>query len=186
MLNLAARVLLTASSIAPVGFVYAWVSWYQGQHRIAFICTVVSTMLVAACLSILKLAQSTIEALPFKAEAVEPADAKSFGFVLLYILPLFTEKIEALNWELWVPIVVVFAIIIGTGYGYHFNPLLGIMRWHFYKVTSEDGVTYVLITKKHLRTAAGIHRVGQLTEYILLDLERARNDEPARPVQAAQ
>src|SRR5215217_2273331 len=86
------------------------------------------------------------------------------------------KKIEALNWELWVPIVVVFAIIIGTGYGYHFNPLLGIMRWHFYKVTSEDGVTYVLITKKHLRTAAGIHRVGQLTEYILLDLERARND----------
>jgi hypothetical protein len=119
---------------------------------------------------VLSFAQKNLEALQFKAKSIEPADSESFGFMLLYLLPLFTDKIGTLNWELWIPIIVVFSIITVTGYGYHFNPLLGILQWHFYKVTSEDGVTYVLITRKHLRTAVGPLRVGQLTEYILIDL----------------
>ena len=64
-------------------------------------------------------------------------------------------------------------MITATGYNYHFNPLLGLLKWHFYKVQSNEGVTYVLITKKQLRTAANAVTVGQLTEYILIDLEDA-------------
>ena len=48
--------------------------------------------------------------------------------------------------------------------------MLGLMGWHFYKVESAEHVTFILITKKHLRTAATQIKVGQLTEYILLDL----------------
>ncbi len=92
--------------------------------------------------------------------------------MLLYLLPLFTDKINTLNWELWIPVIAIFSFITAFGYSYHFNPLLGLMGWHFYKVESTDGVTFVLITKKHLRTAADTLMVGQLTEYILLDLER--------------
>jgi hypothetical protein len=44
------------------------------------------------------------------------------------------------------------------------------MGWHFYKVGTKEGVTYVLITKKHLRNATETIEVGQLTEYIVLDL----------------
>jgi hypothetical protein len=44
------------------------------------------------------------------------------------------------------------------------------LGWHFYKVTTSDGVTYVLITRKQLRRAAELMQVGQLTEYILIDL----------------
>jgi hypothetical protein len=172
MLSSIARILLTASAIAPVSLTYAWVSGYQGQYRIAAIAFGLAAFLVAACVFLLRYVRRNIEAIPFQTKSLEPADAESFGFMLLYLLPLFTDKIETLNWELWIPMTAVFAVIIGTGYGYHFNPLLGLLRWHFYKITSDDGVTYVLITKKHLRTAAGVHRVGQLTEYILIDLDR--------------
>lgn len=171
MLSTIARILLTATAIAPVSLTYAWVAFYQGQIKIALISAGVAAVLTALCIWLLRYVRSNIESLPFKAESVEPADAESFGFMLLYLLPLFTDKIEVLNWELWIPLTLVFAVIIGAGYGYHFNPLLSLLRWHFYKVTSEDGVTYVLITKKHLRTAAGVSRVGQLTEYILIDLD---------------
>jgi hypothetical protein len=171
MLSTLARILLTFTAMAPVSLTYAWVAWYQSEKSIAAICLLLGIVLVGACLLLLEYAKQNLEALPLKVTSVEPSDAESFGFMLLYIFPLFTDRIGALNWELWIPVVVVFAIITGTGYGYHFNPLLGVMRWHFYKITSEDGVTYVLITRKHLRKAAGIHRVGQLTEYILLDLE---------------
>ncbi|APX85009.1 hypothetical protein BV511_09960 [Methylorubrum extorquens] len=171
MLSSIARILLTATAIAPISLTYAWVSVYQGQVKIAVACCILGAVLWISCVVLLNYVRNNIEALPFKTASAEPADAESFGFLLLYLLPLFTDKIETLNWELWIPITLVFSIIIGTGYGYHFNPLLSLLRWHFYKITSDDGVTYVLITKKHLRTAARIHRVGQLTEYILIDLE---------------
>lgn len=171
MLNSVARILLTATAVAPVSLTYAWVAFYQGQHFVAVLSLGLATVLVASCVALLSYVRRNTEALPFSPRSIEPADAESFGFMLLYLLPLFTDKIEMLNWELWIPLTVVFAVIIGAGYGYHFNPLLSLLRWHFYKVTSDSGVTFVLITKKHLRTAAGVHRVGQLTEYILIDLD---------------
>src|SRR5690606_38688372 len=107
----------------------------------------------------------------FRATAVEAADHENTAFLLLYVMPLFTSKFDSLDWQFWVPTVVIFAVITATGYNYHFNPMLGLMGWHFYKVQSAEGVTFVLITKKHIRSAAGELQVGQLTEYILLDLE---------------
>ena len=44
------------------------------------------------------------------------------------------------------------------------------MKWHFYKVGTPKGVTYVLITKKELRHASQLLTVAQLTEYIVIDL----------------
>lgn len=171
MLSTLARLMLTATAIAPVSLTYAWVSFYQGHRVIALTALLVAAFLVCLCILLLRHVRTQIEALPFKAESIEPADAESLGFMLLYLLPLFTDDIAGLNWELWVPLIVVFGVMIGTGYSYHFNPLLGLLQWHFYKVTSVDGITFVLITKKHLRTASSVHRVGQLTEYILIDLE---------------
>lgn len=171
MLSSIARLVLTATAMAPVSLTYAWVSFYQGEYALAAVAFVTAALLTTVCVSLLSYIRRQIESLPFNAQSIEPADAESLGFMLLYLLPLFTDEIATLNWELWVPLLIIFAVMIGTGYSYHFNPLLGLLRWHFYKVTSEEGVTYVLITKKHLRTAAGVHRVGQLTEYILIDLE---------------
>jgi multisubunit Na+/H+ antiporter MnhB subunit len=162
--------MLTASSIAPVGFTYAWVAYLQDQKGVAVAAGCIGLLAVTACLLVLGYARKNVEAMEFKAQSIEAADRENLGFMLLYLLPLFTDKIATLNWSVWIPMVLVFAVIIATGYAYHFNPLLGIMQWHFYKITSIEGVTYVLITKKQLRTAAKSLAVGQLTEYILIDL----------------
>jgi hypothetical protein len=170
MLSTLARLMLTASSIAPVGFTYAWVAYFQGQAKVAIIAALVGVAAVILCLLVLRYARKNLEKLKFNLQTIEAADSENLGFMLLYLLPLFTDKIVTLNWELWIPTVLVFGLIIATGYGYHFNPLLGILQWHFYKITSIEGVTYVLITKKHLRSAEEPLTVGQLTEYILIDL----------------
>jgi hypothetical protein len=170
MLSTLARLMLTASSIAPVGFTYAWVAYFQGQAKVAIIAALVGVAAVILCLLVLRYARKKLEKLKFNLQTIEAADSENLGFMLLYLLPLFTDKIVTLNWELWIPTVLVFGLIIATGYGYHFNPLLGILQWHFYKITSIEGVTYVLITKKHLRSAEEPLTVGQLTEYILIDL----------------
>ena len=105
----------------------------------------------------------------FTPATVEPADHENTAFLLLYVMPLFTSQFNTLDWKFWIPTVLIFGLITATGYNYHFNPLLGLLGWHFYKVQSPEGVTYVLITRKQLRMAATSLKVGQLTEYILLD-----------------
>lgn len=170
MLSRVARVLLTATAVAPVGLSYAWVSYTQGQLKVMMISLVVSAVALASCVYILRYAQAHLEKISFRIQAIEPSDTENLGFMLIYVLPLFTDKIENLNWAAWMPIVVMFSLVVGSGYGYHFNPLLSLLGWHFYKVTSSDGVTYVLITRKHIRTVSEALTVGQLTEYILIDL----------------
>jgi hypothetical protein len=172
MLSRVARILLTASAVAPVGISYAWVSYTQSEYRVMVIAIAVSVLALVACLGILRYARSTLEEINFRTQSIEPSDSESLGFMIFYILPLFTDKIASLNWAAWIPIVGMFSLVVGSGYGYHFNPLLSLLGWHFYKVTSTDGVTYVLITQRHIRTASEAITVGQLTEYILLDLRR--------------
>ena len=170
MFNVLARLLLTGTALAPVGFTYAWVAYVQGDPHTAKIIVAVSVALVVMCAVLLARAAKNLPTSDFRASSIEAADHENTAFLLLYVMPLFTSRFATLDWQFWIPTIIIFGVITATGYNYHFNPLLGLMRWHFYKVQSPEGVTFVLITKKHLRTAATDLRVGQLTEYILLDL----------------
>lgn len=172
MLNTLARLLLTSTALAPVGLTYAWVAWVQNERLWAWGILGSSILLVLICLAVLNSAKRSLSSTKFRAVAVEAADHENTAFLLLYVMPLFTSKFDSLDWQFWVPTVVIFAVITATGYNYHFNPMLGLMGWHFYKVQSSEGVTFVLITNKHLRSVADEIQVGQLTEYILLDLEK--------------
>lgn len=171
MHNWIARILLTSTALAPVGLTYAWVAWVQGEGKTGLIILTTSTLMVVICVAVLGVAKKRLPASTFKASTVEAADHENTAFLLLYVMPLFTERFNTLEWQFWVPTLFIFAVITATGYNYHFNPMLGLLGWHFYKVESAEGVTFILITKKQLRTAADTIKVGQLTEYMLLDLE---------------
>ncbi len=170
MLNALARLLLTSTALAPVGLTYAWVAYFQKEGATAAVICGVSIGLFVICLLVLWSAKKTLPSSTFKAESIEAADHENTAFFLLYVMPLFTSQFNTLQWQFWVPTLLIFGIITVTGYNYHFNPMLSLLGWHFYKVESVEGVTFILITKKHLRTAAKELNIGQLTEYILLDL----------------
>lgn len=168
MLSTLARVLLTMTSMAPVGLVYAWAAYTQNSSDVAILIAVASALLVPVCIAIMRFAKYKLESFHITIEAIEPADRENTSFLLLYLLPLFTDKFDTLNWSVWVPILAIFALMTSSGYNYHFNPLLSLFGWHFYRVES-DGVSYVLITRRHLRSVVGRTMVCQLTEYILLE-----------------
>lgn len=171
MLSWLAKLMLTSTAIAPVGFTYAWVAFSQHQNKAAWLIIAACLVLVIACVRLIQYAQSNLEVTPFSISSIEAADREHSAFLLLYLLPLFTDQFNTLNWVLWIPTILIFALMTATGYNYHFNPLIGLLGWHFYKVDSSEGVTYILITKKQLRSAKDKIKVGQLTEYILLDIE---------------
>jgi hypothetical protein len=170
MLSAFAKLLLTSTAIAPVLFTYAYVAYNSGAYQQAWILIALGGVLFNLCLFMLWYARKHLEKLKFETTSAEVADRENISFLLLYLLPLFTSSYSSLNWKVWAPAIVVFAAVVATGYSYHFNPLLGLMRWHFYKVGTKEGISYVLITKKQLRNATATIEVGQLTEYIVIDL----------------
>lgn len=172
MLNRFAKLMLAGTSLSPIALVYAWVLCSEGKCRTALALVGLAIALVIVMVSLLAYCRKHLERSTFKATSIEAADREYITFILLYLSPLFTAQLGDLNWHILVPTMIVFVLVISTGYGYHFNPLLGILGWHFYKVGTEEGVTYVLITKKELRSAKQCLTVGQLTEYIVIDIEK--------------
>lgn len=173
MLNIFARFLLTCSAIAPVIPVYAVVEFLRGEYSHVAIMLTVCIVLIFICLRLLRYAQRHLEQIGFSMRTVEAADRENTALLLLYLTPLITGRYVNLDWIVLAAVVLLFLIVMATGHQYHFNPLLNIFGWHFYKVMSKEGVTYVMVTKKKLHTAMEIANVGQLTEYLIIDLDRS-------------
>ena len=172
MLSTLAKLMLTGTALAPVSLVYAWVLYSDGNWKTALALVGGAILLVLVMIALLKYCKKNLERSQFKVTSIEAADREYITFILLYLSPLFTSEFGDLNWNILVPTMIIFILVISTGYGYHFNPLLGLLGWHFYKVNTEEGVSYVLITKKELRSAKQCLTVGQLTEYIVIDLPK--------------
>ena len=171
MLSGTAKVVLTVTAIAPAGLTYAVAAFMAGKVHLGTGLLCISVIFTVACLYLISYARKHLERIVFTTTKVEAADHENMAILLLYLSPLFTADFNILKWPILILTMVIFALVIGTRYGYHFNPLLGLKGWHFYKVLTPEGVTYVLITKKRLRDARGKLVVGQLTEYIVLDTE---------------
>jgi hypothetical protein len=171
MLSVFAKLILTSTALAPVLVTYAWVCWRTGGTVLPVVLIVACGGLVCLADFIVRYSVKNFEPLSFKVTSVEAADRENFAFLLLYLMPLFTSPLDKVNWEIALPVIIVFGAVVATGYNYHFNPLLGFLGWHFYKVGTLEGVTYVLITRKQLRNASQISSVVHLTEYIVVDEE---------------
>ena len=141
------------------------------------ILVIIGTLVVVLCLSVLAYAKRHLEQLPLVYRTVEVADRETVGILVLYLLPLLKTSFVELELLVLVPAGVIFLALALTGYNFHFNPLLIILGWKFYKVGTPEGVTYILITRKTLRGPANRLIVGQLTGYTLVDLESAKEKE---------
>ncbi len=153
-------------------FVYAVVGFFEGKWLPSAALALTGLFLVVLGLALLVFVKKHIERLPFSFSSVEVADRESLGLLIVYLVPLLRTSFSDLEYLVLVPAVAIFLALALTGHNYHFNPLLRLFRWNFYKVGTSEGVTYVLITRRTLRSAVGNVIVGQLTDYTLIDLER--------------
>ncbi|WP_245828771.1 hypothetical protein [Novosphingobium mathurense] len=171
MFGFPARILLTLTALAPVMFTYSWATWDR-DRALAKLLAIGGVLLVLICIQLIARAQSSLEEVDVEITGAEAADRENIAFLLLYVSPLFADNVGDLNWSIFLPVVVIFGLVVATGYNYHFSPLLGIMGWHAYKISTKEGITYVMLTRRELRTALGPVKVRQLTEYVLIEFKR--------------
>ncbi len=170
MLSRIAKFALTITAIAPVLLTYSGVAFLKGEGVSAMWLLGGFLILVFICLWLLRYVKNNVESSSFQAVSVEIADGENIAFLMLYLFPLLTGRTVILDWQVWLPTILIFGTAVAVSYSYHFNPLLGLFGWHFYKASTEEGVTYVIISKKQFCNINQAIEVGQLTEYIVVDL----------------
>lgn len=189
MLNKAAKLALVSTSLAPI-FLTLWfvelssawettlpwsdnvvANWMAGGSYL-----LAALILSVLCFALVSLAASQhgLERLPVKIKAVKTVDKEIVGFLLVYLLPLINQSQNTISVPVLVFIAVIFFFIVYNSHAYHFNPLLGFFGYHFYEVTIDGDITYVLITRQNITDCKNVSQVVQLTEYMILDANHAK------------
>lgn len=189
MLNRLAKLALVSTALAPICLTLwfvemssAWqgdVSW--AENLAAYWLTGSGYLLAALvmsglCFGLVWLSASRhgLERLPVKIKSVKTVDKEIVGFLLVYLLPLINQSQSTISVPVLVFVAVLFFFIIYNSHAYHFNPLLGFFGYHFFEVTIEGDITYVLITRQNITDCKAVSHVVQLTEYMILDAHHAQ------------
>jgi hypothetical protein len=189
VLNRLAKLALVSTALAPICLTLwfvemssAWqgdVSW--AENLAAYWLTGSGYLLAALvmsglCFGLVWLSASRhgLERLPVKIKSVKTVDKEIVGFLLVYLLPLINQSQSTISVPVLVFVAVLFFFIIYNSHAYHFNPLLGFFGYHFFEVTIEGDITYVLITRQNITDCKAVSHVVQLTEYMILDAHHAQ------------
>ncbi len=170
MLNKVTKLFLVSTSFAPV-LLTLWFSkfsknWYfiDGLWYL-----IITAVLILFCFLILKSSEEYLEKLPIKIKSLSTSDKEIIAFIIVYLLPLINKYSFQINSKLLIFIIALLFISVWTTNSYHFNPLLGLFGYHFYEVTIEGDITYILITRKNLVNSKQIKTVVQISDYMLLE-----------------
>lgn len=164
-----AKFLLAATSFAPIFLTYAIVSAFNGDYLLAlpFVCVCAALMFV--CDHLLRVAVTELQSRSYRTDTVKPADRDAFNLLLIYLMPLVVRDLSTYSWPAWFLVSGIFCFIAAVSYGYHFNPLLSLMGYHYYKVSQKGSIPHVLICRRRIYVTGEQLQVGLLADYVLIE-----------------
>jgi hypothetical protein len=153
-----------AAAIVSVASFNSW-GWGIGFAAAAILSIVLTFFL-------LKFVQDYVAIETLHCKEIEHADQQVLEFLLAYVLPLFSatsmnSKGGAVVLTLYSLAVVVLTVVHGNIF--LFNPVLALLGYHFYEAKDEQGIKYLLITKKAYHKAERDVRCKRLGEYLRLE-----------------
>lgn len=171
-----AKLLLVATSLAPAIGAFALNEGVK-QHWLIMTCLIVAALLLIGLCYLLKLyAEQNLQPKHLQITKVENTDKESLAFIIAYLFPILSGKFPTLSEpEYWLLSVYVFAIVGWTVYhsnAFHFNPILALFGYHFYEITADEGMKYLLIGRGCIRTQTPDISVVRLSDYVYLEIQR--------------
>lgn len=166
-----AQALLVATSISPILITVAISEFLQTKNiRDSLPYAIGALTLVLICILLLVGLKRGASPVSIKIKSVAPADKEVIAFWLAYLLPLIRESRINLT-TMAVVLCIIFLSLLTTN-TYHFNPVLGMLGYHFYEITTIDEIKYVLLTRKSLTNTKAVSEVVEISHYMLLDVSR--------------
>lgn len=173
MLNKFAKFLLVATSLSPVLGAVAVNQFALGRPFTSwFPWLAVALLLVFICWLLLQYAVRNAQKYRLRIEQFENNDKEVLAFLLAYLLPFISSKDMAFEgqWLTGAYILVIIFIVIAHAGAFHFNPVMGLLGYHFYGVKNGDGISQLLISKAELRRSGGEVETVRLANNIYLHI----------------
>lgn len=156
MLNSFAKFLLVSTSLAPVLGAVAVNQFARHEHGTRWAGWLGAALLLAfLCWAMLRYAAKNAQRHLFHIKEFERNDREVLAFLLAYPLPFVSKENMAFtgDWLTGAYILGIIFIVIAHAGVFHFNPVMGLLGYHFYAVKNGDGVSHLLISKDELRRA---------------------------------
>lgn len=119
-------------------------------------------------LQIMELIRGHGEIINFSAKKIESNDALMLGVFLSYAIPFLT-KASDITISIILAAFIVLGIFQWMTSSLPPHPLLRLFRYRFYKVESEGGVVYTLITRRELHDPKNIKGVLRISSSMLME-----------------
>lgn len=171
MANTIQKLLYFFSAIAPVCITFSVVLIIQGKG-IMFPVILISVSVIGVVLFIVsfRYGNKNVAPMTIRVTDVSTSDLWILGYVFSYLLPLGNIVIDEWNLYILVGISLIISVVIPFINCAIPHPLLLFGRYHFYNLTTENGISsYILISKKKIRNKKEIKMVGRIFEFLLIE-----------------
>lgn len=175
------RLMFSATALAPIFVTYAALFVFDGDPIVAFTlnrvyavaCLVAVAALGYVCHRILQFYATKVSSGPLSITSLRVADKSAITFVVVYLLPLVTIGNVRIQWEAVVIVFVLLLVLIYHSDAYLVNPLLALppFRYHFYEITANREVTYILVSRRDILNTTDTLEVKQISRFMFLDAE---------------
>lgn len=173
MLGIFIRVLLALTAAAPISVSMAYVfAKKDHNYQLAFVAALACVLLGAAALAIMRTAARNLELLPIVIKKAKSADKEVLGFFVAYALPLLFKGQASVDFDAWLLAGGMLLFVLFTTHAQQVNPVLGLFGYHFYEAETEDGITFLLISRRKISNVKSISRVVQLSDYGILEANK--------------
>ena len=170
MLSFVAKLLLTLTAIAPVVLVMAMMAWLDRELRVSLILGASGVVLASGGFFLFAYASRQLERFPITPTSAEPADRENMAILIVYLTPLLRLSLSDFSWPIWTATVGIIVTLLSLSNSYPVNPVLSLLKWHSFRVSTTEGITYTLVTKEKPKNVNRSFTVVQLTDYILVDV----------------
>ena len=172
-MNRFAKFLLVSTALSPILGAVAvnqiargqtWTSWSPWLG--------VALLLVLGCQALLVHAAKNVQKQRICIKEFERNDQEVLAFLLAYMLPFVSSAnmIFADDWLTSVYILGIIYLVIAHADALHFNPVMGLLRYHFYAVKNAHNISHLLISKRKLLRPGKNVQTVRLTHNIYLDI----------------
>lgn len=173
-MNKFAKSLFVLTSLAPVLGAYVVNDLSQGKPFLtALFWLIPALLLMLICWLLIVFATRRLAKEQLIVTSVRSTDKETLAYLVAYLLPIISKDMLDFRTNL-ATTAFVFSILFIAIYhsnAFHFNPLLGLVGYHFYEVQADDSITYMLITRRVIRRQKITMPVVEMACYVYLDVE---------------
>lgn len=158
MLNSFAKLLLVSSSLSPMLGAVAVNQIAVGKPLMGWLPWVcVAVLLVFICWGLLRYAALSAQTQKITIGQFEQNDKEVLAFLLAYLLPLVSVKdtVAEIHWMTGTYVLVIILLVFTHAKAFHFNPVMGLLGYHFYSLKNSNGVSLLLISRSELQRSSG-------------------------------